>query len=136
MTHPLPRKDTIQRKKNMIPKKCGMRGLAGGNWEIKKTQPSACVARRNLRMCTQPPTVVRENGSSVGIRTHCMHVSALLASICSAHYTTISASELSREVVFFFIRSASLVGCTWLQCGSMTAMTSSGMPSVIFIPDG
>ena len=57
----------------------------------------------------QPPTVAYKNGSSVGIRTCCIHIFACLAPICvlgRCLLKKISASELSRK----FIKSALLVG--------------------------
>ena len=64
-------------------------------------------------VCAQPATVGCRNGSSVGIRTRCVHVFACLAPICmprSVLINKISATELRRK----FIKSALLVGVVGL----------------------
>ncbi len=71
----------------------------------------------------QPPTVVCKNGSSVGIRTHCIHVFARLATIfmlSRCMFDKISASELSRK----FTKSALLAGPTHPVPPSLSASLS------------
>ncbi len=73
------------------------------------------VSRANLYPTSQPPMVVRKNGSSVGIRTRCLHVFACLVQICTLS-RCLSTKFLRRSSVGSLLRVSCWLGCCCCCC--------------------